>query len=120
MTNMTPEQEAAKALDLEVVQSDLPDDAQLAYDRLVEQRTQARAPQLPEPAGSCITILRWVGRHHCGARHSRGPGLILVLFPWLTTHFETGTPPWPHTRHAAPKWGRLSVLGDLGLFDLLR
>ena len=54
MAKMTPEQEAAYALDFGVARSGLPPDAQLAYDRLVEQRARARAqaPVSQTPDGS--------------------------------------------------------------------
>jgi hypothetical protein len=44
MVRMTPEQEAQYALNYGVVRSDLPEDVQLAYDRLAEQRACARTP----------------------------------------------------------------------------
>ncbi len=44
MAKMTPEQEAAYALDFGVARSDLPKDA-LAYDRLAGQRARARAQE---------------------------------------------------------------------------
>jgi hypothetical protein len=56
MAKMTPEQEAAYALGFGVVSSDLPPEAQLAYDRLVEQqaRAAASAPVPPPDAGATI------------------------------------------------------------------
>lgn len=60
MMKMTPEQQAAHALDVGVARSDLPEDAQLAYDRLVEQRTRAGTPPAPEPASGYVTMPRWV------------------------------------------------------------
>ncbi|HEX9359732.1 MAG TPA: hypothetical protein VF933_38735 [Streptosporangiaceae bacterium] len=48
---MTPEQEAGYALDFGVARSDLPEAAQLAYDRLVEQRARARPPAQVSPVG---------------------------------------------------------------------
>jgi len=44
MPKMTPEQEAAYALGFGVARSDLPEEAQLAYDRLIEQRARQIAP----------------------------------------------------------------------------
>jgi hypothetical protein len=44
MPKMTPEQEAAYALDFGVARGDLREQAQLAYDRLVEQRAHPIAP----------------------------------------------------------------------------
>ncbi len=43
MAKMTPEQEAAYVLRWGVARNDLPPDAQLAYDRLVEQQARAAA-----------------------------------------------------------------------------
>ena len=43
MAKMTPEQEAAYALRWGIARSGLPPEAQLAYDRLVEQRARAAA-----------------------------------------------------------------------------
>jgi hypothetical protein len=42
MMAMTPEQEAAYALNFEVSRSDLRPEVQAAYDRLAEERQQAR------------------------------------------------------------------------------
>jgi len=52
MAKMTPEQEAAYALGFGVARSDLPPEAQLAYDRLVEEqaRAAASAPVPPRTA----------------------------------------------------------------------
>lgn len=44
MVKMTAEQEAQYALDFGVARSGLTEDAQLAYDRLAEQRARAPAP----------------------------------------------------------------------------
>jgi hypothetical protein len=44
MPKMTPEREAAYALAFGVARSDLPEQAQLAYDRLIEQRAHAITP----------------------------------------------------------------------------
>ena len=60
MAKMTPEQEAAYALDYGVARSDLSSDAQLAYDRLVEQRDAARsAPAHAEPSGPLNPMPNW-------------------------------------------------------------
>lgn len=47
MVKLTPEQEAKNALDFGVARSDLPEDAQAAYDRLAEQRARAET-------GACL------------------------------------------------------------------
>lgn len=72
---MTPEQEARYALDFGVARSDLPEDAQLAYDRLAEQRAHVRttAPVLQSDAGDVsrrVTVAervaaRWEPRDSC-------------------------------------------------------
>ena len=95
MAKMTPEQEAAYALRRGIARSDLPADAQLAYDHLVEQQATAGTPPPPEPASGDVTMPRWVSAVITTLSFPAGPGLILVLFPWLITHFQTGTPPWP-------------------------
>jgi len=64
MAKMTPEQEASYALDFGVARSDLPPDAQLAYDRLVTQPAHA-APTAPvswaDAGAACPVVLpRWV------------------------------------------------------------
>jgi hypothetical protein len=46
MVKMTPDQEAEYALSFGVARSDLPQPAQLAYDRMVEQRTVTEPPDL--------------------------------------------------------------------------
>jgi len=48
MAKLTPEQEARHALNFGIARSDLPEDARLAYDRLVEGR--ARTGTLPPAA----------------------------------------------------------------------
>jgi hypothetical protein len=84
MTKMTPEQEAAYALDFGLARSDLPDDAQLAYDHLVGQRARAGNPPPPEPASGSV-MPRRVSAAITAVGVPGGPGIILVLFPWLIT-----------------------------------
>ena len=50
MAKMTPEQEAAYALRWGIARSGLPPEAQLAYDRLVEQQARAAASAPVSPA----------------------------------------------------------------------
>jgi protein-S-isoprenylcysteine O-methyltransferase Ste14 len=96
MAKMTPEQEAAYALRWGVARSDLPPDAQLAYDRLAKQQAPAGTPPLAAPASDYATMPRWVSAVITAVSAPvGGPGLILVLFPWLITHFQTGAPLWP-------------------------
>jgi hypothetical protein len=60
MSKMSPEQEAAYALDFGVARSDLPEDVQLAYDRLLQERKEraesqqatSRQQEVPEPGVS--------------------------------------------------------------------
>jgi protein-S-isoprenylcysteine O-methyltransferase Ste14 len=100
MARMTPEQEAAYALDFGVAKSDLPEEAQLAYDRLAQQRARARANApvpaastdgkpitIPKRAAAVITVL--------GILIGPGPGILVVLLPWLITGWQAGTPQWP-------------------------
>lgn len=96
MAKMTPEQEAVYALRRGIARSDLSADAQLAYDRLVEQQARAGTPPPPEPPSSYDTMPRWVSAVITTVGFAAGgTGLILVLVPWLVTRFQTGTPPWP-------------------------
>jgi len=41
------------------------------------------------------TMPRWVSAVITVLSLPAGPGIILVLCPWLITHFQAGTPPWP-------------------------
>jgi hypothetical protein len=75
MAKMTPEQEAQSALDFGVARIGLAQDAQLAYDRLAERRARAQVPAL-------ITALSF----------PMGPGLVVVLLPWLITRWQPGAP----------------------------
>jgi protein-S-isoprenylcysteine O-methyltransferase Ste14 len=96
MTKMTPEQEAAYALDYGVARADLPEDAQLAYDRLAEER--ARAPRTPvaqtETENRAVIMPRWVSAVGT-VLFFPFIGLGLVLLPWVITQYQPGTPPWP-------------------------
>lgn len=65
MAKMTPEQEAAYALRWGIARSGLPADAQLAYDRLVEQRARAAvSAPVPLPGAEAprtpVILPRWV------------------------------------------------------------
>jgi protein-S-isoprenylcysteine O-methyltransferase Ste14 len=48
-----------------------------------------------EPATGHVVMPRWASAVITVLSFPAGPGIILVLFPWLITHFQTGTPPWP-------------------------
>jgi protein-S-isoprenylcysteine O-methyltransferase Ste14 len=100
MVRMTPEQEAAYALDFGVARSDLPKDAQLAYDRLVEQRARASAPASASAAGSetasaPVILPRWVAAVGTALVFLIGQGTAVVLLPYAFTRWQPGTPPWP-------------------------
>lgn len=65
MAKMTPEQEAAYALDFGIARGDLGEQAQLAYDRLMEQRAHPPAPlapgaATPASAGPLASGLGWI------------------------------------------------------------
>jgi protein-S-isoprenylcysteine O-methyltransferase Ste14 len=97
MARMTPEQEAAYALDFGIARSDLPEDAQLVYDRLVEQRARARtaAPvsQVDAAVASrAVTMPRWAAAVVTALSFPLGPGIVVVLAPWLITRWHAGAP----------------------------
>jgi protein-S-isoprenylcysteine O-methyltransferase Ste14 len=99
MAKMTPEQEAAYALDFGVARSDLPEDAQLAYDRLAQQRARARA-QAPAPVVSTDDQPLSVGKRPAAVITALailigpGPGILVVLLPYLITNWDPGVPPY--------------------------
>lgn len=100
MTKMTPEQEARYALDVGVARSDLPQDAQLAYDRLVEQRQHAVSRPGVSQAGATaasdpVTMPKWAAAVVTALSFPMGPGLVVVLVPWLITRWQPGVPPYP-------------------------
>ena len=100
MVKMTPEQEARYALDFGVARSDLPEDAQLAYDRLVEQRKRAASPPRVSEAGAeaasgRVTMPKWAAAVVTALSFPMGPGLVVVLVPWLITRWQPGAPPYP-------------------------
>jgi protein-S-isoprenylcysteine O-methyltransferase Ste14 len=100
MAKMTPEQEAAYALDFGVARSDLPPDAQLAYDRLVAQRARAAATAPvsragAEAAGGRAVVPRWAAAVGTALVFLVGQGGGVVLLPYAFTHWQPGTPPWP-------------------------
>ena len=100
MAKMTPEQEASYALDFGIARSDLPPDAQLAYDHLVEQRARA-ATTAPvsranaEAAGGPVVLPRWAAAVGTALVFLAGQGGGVVLLPYAFTHWQPGTPPWP-------------------------
>ena len=77
MARMTPEQEARYALNWEVVKSDLPEDAQLAYDRLAEERARADA-QVPASLGDETAAVA-AGHGHLRASHADREQVIDTL-----------------------------------------
>lgn len=100
MAKMTPEREAAYALDFGVARSDLSPDAQLAYDRLVEQRARARA-QAPaahadaEAIRSHVVMPRWAAAVSTAVFALIAQGGGVVLLPYAFTRWQPGTPQWP-------------------------
>jgi protein-S-isoprenylcysteine O-methyltransferase Ste14 len=100
MAKMTPEQEAAYALDFGVARSDLPPDAQLAYDRLVEQRARAAASAPVSPAdaeaiSAPVTMPRWVAALGTAVFALIVQGAGVVLLPYAFTRWQPGAPSWP-------------------------
>ena len=97
MVKMTPEQEAQYALDYGGARSDLPEDAQLAYDRLAEQRARARTPAAVSGADTenrRVVMPKWVAAAGT-ALFIPLDGLGLVFLPWLLTHYQPGAHPYP-------------------------
>jgi protein-S-isoprenylcysteine O-methyltransferase Ste14 len=97
MAKMTPEREAAYALDFGVARRDLPKDAQLAYDRLVEQRARAATPAAVSQADGQdrrVIMPKWAAAVGT-ALFIPLDGLGLVLLPWLLTQYQPGAHPYP-------------------------
>jgi protein-S-isoprenylcysteine O-methyltransferase Ste14 len=97
MVKMTPEQEAAYALDFGVARSDLPKDAQLAYDRLAEQRARAGAPAPvcragAEAAGERVILPRWAAAVGTALFLPVAAGFGIVLVPYWITRWQPGAP----------------------------
>ena len=91
---------AAYALDFGVARSGLPPEAQLAYDRLVEQRACARAQapvsQTPDgPASAPVAMPRWAAALGTAVFALIVQGAGVVLLPYAFTRWQPGTPPWP-------------------------
>jgi protein-S-isoprenylcysteine O-methyltransferase Ste14 len=100
MAEMTPEQEAADALDLGGARSDLRPDAQLAYDRLVEQRARAAVSAPAPPANAGASGEPIIASRRAAALGTTVFALIaqgagVVLLPYAFTRWHLGTPPWP-------------------------
>jgi protein-S-isoprenylcysteine O-methyltransferase Ste14 len=105
MAKMTPEQEASYALAFGIARSDLPPDAQRAYDRLVELRARAAstAPVLragAEAASGHIILPGRVAAVGTALVFLVGQGGGVVLLPYAFTRWLPGTPPWPVTVRA--------------------
>ncbi len=97
MPRMTPEQEAAYALGSGVARSDLPEDAQLAYDRLVEQRARARPPAPASLAGAetasdRVILPRWAAAVGTALFLPIAGGFGVVLVPYWITRWQSGAP----------------------------
>lgn len=100
MAKMTPEQEAAYALDFGVARSGLQPEAQLAYDRLVEQRARARAQAplsetLAGAASAPVAMPRWAAAVGTAVFALIVQGAGVVLLPYAFTRWQPGAPPWP-------------------------
>jgi protein-S-isoprenylcysteine O-methyltransferase Ste14 len=100
MAKMTPEQEAAYALRWGIARSGLPPQAQLAYDRLVEQQARAAASAPVPPAGgeitsAPVTMPRWASALGTAVFALIVQGAGVVLLPYAFTHWQPGTPQWP-------------------------
>jgi protein-S-isoprenylcysteine O-methyltransferase Ste14 len=100
MAKMTPEREAAYALDFGVARSDLSPEAQLAYDRLAEQRARVRAqaPVVPanaEASSAPVVMSRWVAAVGTAVFALIVQGCGVVLLPYAFTRWQPGTPQWP-------------------------
>jgi protein-S-isoprenylcysteine O-methyltransferase Ste14 len=100
MAKMTPEQEAAYAVDFGVARGDLPPDAQFAYDRLLEERARVRAAapvsrEDAEAVSGRATLPRWAAGVGTALVFLMGQGGGVVLLPYAFTRWEPGSPPWP-------------------------
>ncbi len=100
MAKMTPEQEAVYALRWEIARSDLPQEAQLAYDRLVEQQARAAgsAPASPanaEATSAPVSMPRWAAALGTAVFALIVQGAGVVLLPYAFTRWQPGAPPWP-------------------------
>jgi protein-S-isoprenylcysteine O-methyltransferase Ste14 len=100
MAKMTPEQEAAYALRWGTARNSLPAEAQLAYDRLAEQRARAAAPAPVPPAGAGaanapVTLPRWAAAIGTAVFALIVQGGGVVLLPYAFTRWQPGSPPWP-------------------------
>jgi protein-S-isoprenylcysteine O-methyltransferase Ste14 len=96
MTKLTPEQEARYALDFGIARSDLPEAAQLAYDRLAQLRGRTPAPAADsqtEAEDRRVILPKWAAAVGT-ALFIPLDGLGLVLLPWLLTHYQPGAHPY--------------------------
>ena len=99
MPKMTPEQEARYALDFGIARSDLPEAAQLVYDRLAEQRARA-ASQVSisggraEAASARVIMPKWVAAAGTALFALITQGAGVVLLPYAFTRWQPG-PAWP-------------------------
>jgi protein-S-isoprenylcysteine O-methyltransferase Ste14 len=94
MAEMTPEQQARPALDSDAARSGTPqDDAQAGRDRLEQERAGGIAARDRQPDHAATP--RWAAAMLTLVSFPTGPGVVLVLVPWLITHFQEGAQPWP-------------------------
>ena len=95
MAKITPEQDAAYALRFGVARSSLSAEAQIIYDRLAEQQKHSQSPALPplrdaEAAGSQVAMPRLASAAVTVLSFPMGPGLVVVLLPFLITRWHEG------------------------------
>jgi protein-S-isoprenylcysteine O-methyltransferase Ste14 len=90
---MTPEQEARNALDFGTARSDLSTEAQPVYDRLAEER--ARGVPERQPRADHATAPKWAATLITVLSFPMGPGIVVVLLPYLITRWQPSQPPWP-------------------------
>jgi protein-S-isoprenylcysteine O-methyltransferase Ste14 len=93
MAEMTPEQRARSAMDAEATSTGTAEGARAHVDRLAperEHRNPARDPQADH-----VALSRWAAAALTFVSFPTGPGVVLVLMPWLITHFQEGAQPWP-------------------------
>lgn len=73
--------------------SGIPEDARVDVDRPAQERVDgipARDPQTDHPVTP-----RWAAAVLTLVSFPTGPGVVLVLVPWLITHFQEAAQPWP-------------------------
>jgi protein-S-isoprenylcysteine O-methyltransferase Ste14 len=100
MADMTPEQEAADALDLGGARSDLRPEAQVFYDRLEQRADTPVSAPVPPAANAEATSDPIIASRRAAALGTTvfaviAQGAGVVLLPYAFTRWHLGTPPWP-------------------------